>query len=201
MVLRNFNAHREEKVAYGKKIKLWRTPDEDGEFKPLTEKEVERMKVRAKNYCMWAIGNSPKTRKQLIDKMKQKNCPEEIIEETIASMEALLLVDDEGYAQNYVDMKQSSGKGKRKIAQDLRMKGIDPEIIDQVLEETDEEDERERAVAFVRKRLPSVRRLDPKKRTNRLVGQLARNGYNIGMAYSVINEVLAEEGIDDEDDD
>lgn len=188
-------------MAYGKKIKLWRTPDEDGEFKPLTEKEVERMKVRAKNYCMWAIGNSPKTRKQLIDKMKQKNCPEEIIEETIASMEALLLVDDEGYAQNYVDMKQSSGKGKRKIAQDLRMKGIDPEIIDQVLEETDEEDERERAVAFVRKRLPSVRRLDPKKRTNRLVGQLARNGYNIGMAYSVINEVLAEEGIDDEDDD
>lgn len=188
-------------MAYGTKIKLWRTPDEEGEFKPLTDKDLERLRSRAKNYCMWAMGNSPKTRKQLTDKMKQKNCPEDIIEETLKWLEDNLLLDDEELAVNYVSIKQSMGKGKNKIAQDLRMKGIDSETIEQVLENTDEEEERERALEFVRKRLPGTRRLDPKKRTSRLVGQLTRNGYNMGMAFSVINEVIAEEGLENEDDD
>ncbi|MBC9704531.1 MAG: regulatory protein RecX [Enterococcus sp.] len=187
-------------MAYGKKIKLWRTPDEEGEFKPLTDKELERLRSRAKNYCVWAMGNAPKTRKQLTDKMRQKNCPDEIIEETLKWMEDNLLLDDTELAENYVSIKQGMGKGKNKIAQDLRMKGIDPETIEQVLENTDEEAERERALEFVRKRMPSTRWLEKQKRVTRLVGQLTRNGYNMGIAFSVINEALAEEEVEEDED-
>lgn len=191
-------------MAYGKQIKLWRTPNEDGSFDELTEKQLERIRERALNYCMWSLGNTPKTRKQLSDKMKEKNCPEDIIEFTLDRLQELKLQDDQDFAESFVRSRQYARKGKRKIAQDLRMKGIDSDTIDAVLEDSDEEAEEERARELIAKKLPGTRHLERHKRANRLVSNLVRNGYGMGTAFSVVNQALdaeAEQNAEDETDD
>lgn len=167
---------------------------EDGDLVPLTEAQREKLKASAMNSCMWHLGQSSKTRKQLQDKLIAKEIPSDIIEETLGRLVELKYVDDENYAGIFVQNKQSFNKmGKSAIRQELRKKGIDQETIDNALEEISEEDERSRAKELVKKKLPSTRRLDRQKRINRLVGMLSRKGYSAGIVFSIINECLEEE--------
>lgn len=167
---------------------------DDGELVPLTEAQREKLKASAMNSCMWHLGQSSKTRKQLQDKLIAKEIPSDIIEETLDRLVELKYVDDENYAGIFVQNKQSFNKmGKSAIRQELRKKGIDQETIDNALEEISEEDERSRAKELVQKKLPSTRKLDRQKRVNRLVGMLSRKGYSPGIVFSIINECLEEE--------
>lgn len=190
-------------MAYGKKqggIKLWRTKDEDGNFPDLTEDDLKRIKERAFNYCIWHLGQSSKTRKQLHDKMRERNCPDDIIESTLDKLEEMHYLSDEQYAKNFVISKQTyKNVGARKISQDLRQKGIPQEIIENIFEENTEEDERERAKELLSKRLRSTRNVERQKRINRLVGYLSRNGYNGSIAFSVVKEAIDAEGDEEMD--
>ena len=191
-------------MAYGKRqggIKLWRTKDEDGNFPELTEDVIKRLKERAFNYCIWHLGQSNKTRKQLHDKMRERNCPEDIIESTLDKLEEMHYLSDAQYAKNFVESRQTyRNVGQRKISQDLRQKGIPQEIIESAFETNTEDDERERAKELLSKRLRSTRNVERQKRINRLVGYLSRNGYNGGIAFSVVMEALDAEGDEETDD-
>lgn len=185
-------------MAYGKKqggIKLWRTQDEDGNFPELTEDDTKRISERAFNYCIWHLGQSNKTRKQLHDKMRDRNCPDDIIESTLDKLEEMKYLSDAQYAKHFVESKQTyKHVGARKISQDLRQKGIPQDIIESALEENTEDDERERAKELLSKRLRSTRNVERQKRINRLVGYLSRNGYNGSIAFSVVKEAIDAEG-------
>lgn len=188
------NLPKDISMAYGNKqggIKLWRTKDEDGNFPELTEDDLKRISERAFNYCIWHLGESNKTRKQLHDKMRDRNCPDDIIESTLDKLEEMKYLSDAQYAKNFVESKQTyKNVGQRKIAQDLRQKGIPQEIIETAFEENTEEDERLRAKELVSKRMRSTRNVERQKRINRLVGYLSRNGYNGSMAFSVVKEAI-----------
>ena len=66
----------------------------------------------------------------------------------------------------------------------------------------DDEDERAAAQRLVERRLGAMRRLDRATATRRLMGMLARKGYNGGLAAAVIREALdgagADGAVDDE---
>ena len=188
------NLPKDTSMAYGNKqggIKLWRTKDEDGNFPDLAEDDLKRISERAFNYCIWHLGESNKTRKQLHDKMRDRNCPDDIIESTLDKLEEMKYLSDAQYAKNFVESKQTyKNVGQRKIAQDLRQKGIPQDIIENAFEENTEDDERERAKELLSKRMRSTRNVERQKRINRLVGYLSRNGYNGSMAFSVVKEAI-----------
>jgi regulatory protein len=191
-------------MAYGNKqggIKLWRAKDEEGNFPDLTEDDLKRITERAFNYCIWHLGQSNKTRKQLHDKMRERNCPDDIIESTLDKLEEMNYLSDVQYAKNFVASRQTyKHVGERKISQDLRQKGIPQDIIENAFEENTEDDERLRAKELLSKRLRSTRNVERQKRINRLVGYLSRNGYNGSIAFSVVKEALDAEGEEEMDD-
>jgi regulatory protein len=55
---------------------------------------------------------------------------------------------------------------------------------------------------LVRKKLPSLRKVDSTTATRRLVGMLARKGYSAGLAFAVVKDELgaAASGDDEADD-
>lgn len=168
--------------------------DEEGKLVPLTEAQVEKLKTSAMNSCMWHLGQGNKTRKELKDKLTLKDLPEDIIEETLEKLAELKYINDEHYAESFVYSKQNFGsKGKGAIRQELRRKGVDNEIIETTLEAVSDDDERERAIELVKKKLHSTRNLDRQKRSNRLVGMLSRKGYAGNIVFSVVKECLDEE--------
>ncbi len=82
------------------------------------------------------------------------------------------------------------GKGKRALAVELRKKGVDNDVIDAALADLDPAAERQRAEQLVRDKLRRERLDDDDgdvKVTRRLVGMLARRGYNQSMAFDVVS--------------
>ena len=82
------------------------------------------------------------------------------------------------------------GLAKRALADELRRKGVDAEVVREAVDEIEPEAEEASARALVRKKLPSLRRVDRTTATRRLVGMLARKGYPAGVAFAVVKDEL-----------
>jgi regulatory protein len=81
------------------------------------------------------------------------------------------------------------------LAAELRGKGVDDEVIAAALDDIDAGAERQRAEELVEQKLrrDKLDGDDDAKVMRRLVGMLARRGYNQSMAVAVVSEGLAAE--------
>ncbi len=149
---------------------------------------------------------SAKSRKQLEDKLADRNVPEDVAREVLDRFEEVDLVDDAQYAELYVRSRAGSRKlARAAIRRELASRGISGELAESALEQRTDEDERADAADLVRRKLPAG--LDPTDRAERdravrrLVGMLGRKGYAPGLAFAVVQEELeARSGAAAEDD-
>ena len=109
------------------------------------------------------------------------------------------LIDDAMFARAWVESRHTGrGLAKRALAFELRRRGVEPSVVDQAVSALPAEQEEQTARALVAAKLASTRMLDPTARTRRLAGMLARKGYPPGLAFRVVRDALAEEGIADD---
>ena len=146
----------------------------------------------ARQIVLRQLALAPKTRKQLEDKLRQRDCPDDVARVVLDRMAAVGLVDDEAYAGMLVRSQQvGRGLAKRALARELRTKGVDDQIARATLDAIDPAEERERARQLVAKRLRTMHGLDPVVQTRRLAGMLARKGYPADVSMTVIREAVA----------
>ena len=165
--------------------------DPDAPVVPLTEEQVAKSRKRAMNICLWHLEQMPKTRKELSDKLVSKDIRADIVEATLDRLEDLGYVNDVAYAKEFVRSRHENRKqGSNAIKFALRNKGVDADLVTDALEAVDPDAEYANAVDLVTRKMLTTRGLDRTKRTNRLVGMLARKGYNAGVVYQVVREAL-----------
>lgn len=155
------------------------------------ESEADPYEV-ARAIVLRQLTAAPRSRKQLEDKLLQRNCDPDVAAEVLDRMETVGLVDDEAYAHMLVrSQQQGRGLARRGLAHELRKKGVDEQTAEVALEaEVTAEGERARAEELVAKKLRTMSGLDRQVKTRRLAGMLARKGYSGELAYSVIREAL-----------
>lgn len=147
----------------------------------------------ARKIVLRQLTGAPKSRAQLEEALRKRNCPNNVAEHVLDRMTDVGLVDDQAYAQMLVRSKQvGRGLARQALARELRTKGIDDETAKATLDGIDIEDERTRARRLVEKKLKSLHGLDATVQTRRLAGMLARKGYPSSMAFAVIREVIAD---------
>jgi regulatory protein len=147
----------------------------------------------ARQIVLRQLAMAPRSRQQLRDKLRQRNCPDDVAEAVLDRMTEVGLVDDGAYAAMLVRSQQAGrGLAARALARELRTKGVDPETAQATLAEIDPEEERERARALVEKKLRTMHGLDAAVQTRRLAGMLARKGYPSSTAFAVIREAIAD---------
>jgi regulatory protein len=147
----------------------------------------------ARTIVLRQLAAAPRSRKQLADKLRERDCDDDVATEVLDRLEEVGLIDDAAYAATLMQSQQDRrSMGRRAISQELRRKGIASEIIDEQLDTIDDEDERERARALVDKKLRSMHGLDATVQARRLAGMLARKGYSSSIAWSVIREAIAD---------
>lgn len=145
----------------------------------------------ARKILLDQLTGQARSRKQLADKLAQRNVPEEIATRLLDRFEEVGLVDDEAFARMWVESRQpGKGLAGRALAQELRRKGIADEIVKETIAQIDPEDEVEAARRLVARKMRSMAALAPDVATRRLVGMLARKGYAPGLAYSVVREAV-----------
>ena len=151
----------------------------------------------ARGICLRALTGAPRTRSQLADLLAARGIPEDAAETVLDRFTEVGLIDDAAYARAWVSSRQAGrGLARRALSAELRAKGIEPEVAAEAVEAVGDDDEREAARRLVDRKVGAMRRLDRATATRRLMGMLARKGYNGGLAAAVIREALDADGAD-----
>ncbi|MGY4843447.1 regulatory protein RecX [Kocuria sp. MNB10] len=158
------------------------------------EAEADPREV-ARAIVLRQLSASAKSRRQLEDKLADRNVPEDVAREVLDRFEEVNLVDDRAYAGMFVRSRAETRRLSRSaLRRELAQRGITGEIADEALEQRSDHDELRDAHVLVRKKLPaSVDPSDRKERdrlTRRLVSMLGRKGYPPGLAFAVVKEEL-----------
>ncbi len=145
---------------------------------------MEQKSADALKYAMRILNRKDYTVYQMRKKLKEKGFSDEEIDEVVGHLLEVNLLNDDRYAENFVYFKLKDGYGKRRIAYELKDRGVDENIVDKWL---DGVDELGFASALVKAKVGS-RKITLKEK-GKLYAFLARRGYD----YDTINEVLNKE--------
>ena len=95
-------------------------------------------------------------------------------------------INDERYCRSFVKGKQNLKKwGVNKIKLSLITKGIDKEIIDEVLSEIDQDSYKEELVNLLKNK--KINEDDPYKRKAKLIRYAVGKGYSLSMVMEIVN--------------
>lgn len=179
-----FSAHEEVLVRSGLRV-----GDE------VTVQELEALRAQSellytKEYAFRLLEYKSYTEHQLVEKLQRRTQPE-VAQVVAERMVELGLVDDGAYAQRCArDLFHLKGWSPRRIAQELRCRGIADHWIEEAVGQFSEEAGTERL-----ERLIARKYLDKLQQPNgreRVIAALARLGYGYGESRAAITKVLEE---------
>ncbi|AQT80653.1 recombination regulator RecX [Mycolicibacterium litorale] len=163
-------------------------------FPPQSTSETREEQAHA--VCLRLLTVRSRTRSELAGQLAKRGYPDGVAATVLNRLAAVGLIDDADFAEQWVRSRRArAGKGKRALAAELRNKGVDDEVIAGALDGIDAGAERQRAEQLVEQKLrrEALGDADDTKVMRRLVGMLARRGYNQSMAVAVVTEGLAAE--------
>ena len=168
-------------VLLAHRFDVGREIDDDDLHACLQESEMKRCKDKA----MWLISFRDHSRRELFDKLR-RDYDDETCEAAVGRMEELGLIDDERYAKRYsADLVNIKHLSERGVRQKLREKGIDRDLIDEIIDGLFI-DEEEQIRAVIKKKYARV--LQDEKGRRRAVNTLTRMGFSYADIKSVMSE-------------
>jgi len=173
----------------------------------LTEEQVERIRhgeVRQEcfDYALRVLQTRLHSRAELAKKLAKKEFPPEMTDEVLGELARMGYVDDDRFAKTRaMSAAQYKHHGRRRAYQELLRTGVKRDVAERALNDVYSEDgvgadQLSTARDLARKKLPSLKRLDPVAAKRRLVGMLQRRGFDYETIKPVIDEVLGR-GADD----
>src|SRR3989442_11226385 len=168
------------------------SPDQ---LEQLRSEEVEQQAVdRALNYLSYR----PRSREEVRRYLRRKETPPEIIEAALARLDRLDFVNDRTFAGFWIESReQFSPRGARALKNELRMKGVEREVVEELID--DEKDE-ERALLAGRKKALSLVRIptmDFATFRTRLGSFLQRRGFGYEVSTRTVRALWKELGEED----
>ncbi|MEG1426128.1 MAG: regulatory protein RecX [Oscillospiraceae bacterium] len=144
----------------------------DEELLELIEKSDRR---RAREKALYLLEHRAHSKRELVEKISAV-CPREAAREAAEHMEEIGLVDDEAFAHQYAkELFTYKKMGRQRVRQALFQKGIDKEIIAEVIEEYGG-DSGENALGILTRKYPLWQEDEKVKR--RAIAALQRMGYS-----------------------
>lgn len=134
-----------------------------------------------------------RSEKELRTRLTQKGFEENWIDKAIEKLKYYGYLSDESFARMFAKDRQNVKKlGSRGIKAELKQKGVDNEIIDEVIEEIcSDEKELEQAIALCEKKYRTIGKDPLPKQKQKLLQFLVRKGYSFDIAGKAIAAVLA----------
>jgi len=147
---------------------------------------VEEAYNRALDYMSYR----PRSQAEIVTYLQRHDTPDTQAEEVIERLKAAGLVNDEAFAQFWVENReQFRPRGPRALRYELQRKGIGREAIDQALEGVDPLAGAYQAAA---RKAQQLSHLDQPEFFRKLVDYLARRGFDYDVAKEVTNRYWSE---------
>ncbi|GIW04919.1 MAG: regulatory protein RecX [Thermomicrobiales bacterium] len=134
----------------------------------------------------------PRSEREIRERLERRGFPPPVIETVIGKLAAWRYVDDEAFARYWVEQREANRpRGRRLLAQELRHKGIDREVIREALDDADI-DELAAARSLGEAKLLHYRQLEPSIVRRRLGAYLMRKGFSYETVRAVMRDLLAD---------
>ena len=155
-------------------------------------REREEELEEARKYLRLLLKYRPRTESEIEGRLEEKGYKPDVIEEIIDWGRKKDLVDDELFAEYFVeDRLQNKPKGRSGLYKELLDHGVDKGVANDVLDEKlsgGQEEELCRKLA--RKRIAKYKGDDTKAKYRKTLGFLERRGFARGLANSVLKDML-----------
>lgn len=164
---------------------------------PIDEERIRRLEHedrawKAREHALNLLSFRPRTAAELRQRLRRREVEDDVVEAVVADLVEKGLVDDTAFAEIFVrDRVRLRPRGKRRLVQELRAKGVDrdtaAEAVGEVMEREDvsEVDLAREAVRKWARRAGE----DPQRARRRLYGFLARRGFGGDAVRQVMEEV------------
>lgn len=161
-------------------------PLDDAQVRQLQHTEAaEKAHQRALNFLSYRVRTEDEIRRNLA----KHDTPEEVVESVLERLRRNHLVDDLYFAQTWVENRSDfRPRGRRALRSELRQKGIAEALIKEALHDLDEQ---ELAMRAAEKNARKYRQLDWPEFRQKLVGFLARRGFNYDVSAAAVEQAWA----------
>ena len=152
------------------------------ELQELVERSDAR---RAQEKALYLLEHRSHSKRELTEKIARTAASRQAAQAAADHLEEIGLVDDRAFAETYArELFQRKRYGARRVRQELARKGIDREIIDQVLALYEDQDPGEAISLVLERRYPQWRQDERVRR--RAVAALQRLGYSYEQIRSAL---------------
>lgn len=133
------------------------------------------------------LGSRPRTRWELIRRLRQAGAEQSVVDHTLDRLESLGYVDDAAFVRWWTEQRDRHGpRGRRMIESELRAHGVPPDLIAQLRDHTAERHtddplpvtELERAVAAMQRHLRGRPLPEDPRALQRIGAFLVRRGFD-----------------------
>ena len=136
---------------------------------------------------------------ELRQRLQRIGAPAGRISEALQRLSAMGYVDDGAFARQWTESRLRTGHGRRRIAQELHVKGVAPELIRRELDaQAPPAEELTGALEHARRRLRAWQRLPAAARQRRLQAFLQRRGFAVDVIEQVMERLVSESDDRDE---
>lgn len=145
---------------------------------------------RARERVLYLLKSSDKTEQELRRKLKEGFYPQEVIDYAIHFLKEHRFINDQEYAKRYVEF-NSRKKSERQIEFELKRKGLDKEIIGDILKEQPV-DEAAIVRDYIRKKRLNPEQMDAREKS-KVMASLGRKGFSYESVSRVLGEIFVED--------
>ena len=150
---------------------------------------LEKDIAKAKRIVFHLLKYRARSRKEIQDRLKHRKFSQSTIDKVTDYFDRLDIINDHEFASNWLNSRLRKPFGMRRIFFELRQKGINDDIIEQIQEKVkDSYNEYEVVSNLAKRKMENLKSLDQNKARRRIYGFLARRGFSI----DTINEVISE---------
>lgn len=177
------------------KFRIFKDLEIDAAF--IEEILYEDEKQRAYAESLRFIGRKPRSVFEVKEKLKTKGFEAGLIQGIIDKLISQNYLNDADFAKQWTESRiHYQRKGRRLINQELQMKGIRKEDIQEAVKEIEEETELEYAVQLARKKWNQTTG-DTRDRMRKTMALLLRRGFPSGVVQQAIRKVSTQSAVDD----
>ncbi|MDD5166325.1 MAG: regulatory protein RecX [Candidatus Omnitrophica bacterium] len=144
----------------------------------MDNKKTETLQ-KARAYAFLLLKYRLRSEKELGERLKRKKFDEATVKETLAFLKEKDFIDDKVFARAWIDSRLRKPLGLRKIKQELKLKGINPEIADKIFDSLKQDySEKDTVGKIFKDRFTRLKNIEPLKAKRRIYTYLLRRGFS-----------------------
>jgi regulatory protein len=163
---------------------------------PVALEEMTRREElrRARELGLRFLGARARSRTEVRRRLERSGFEAAIIEEALEALGSHGYLDDAEFSRQWVEARsEGRGLGSRRLAAELRQKGVDREVIGEALGQVDSLLEIEQAVGLAEKRRLQLKSEEPRAAKRKIAAYLQRRGYSWEVCEQALTRVFRDD--------